>query len=98
MAAVVVSLSELDPLKGNGRLIDARWKLGAPEAGRGRVEQGHIPGAVYVDMDQDMADPAGIDGRHPLPGIERFESAMSRAGVEDQTHVIAYDDGGGGAP
>ncbi|HLZ29023.1 MAG TPA: sulfurtransferase [Chloroflexota bacterium] len=96
MANLVVSLSDLDALD-NARLIDARWKLGAPDAGRAMFEHGHIPGAVYVDMDQDLADPPGIGGRHPLPSVERFEQAMSRAGVAAETFVVAYDDGGAGA-
>ena len=97
MPNLVVSLSDLDTLGGNVRLVDARWKLGAPAAGRAMFEQGHIPGAVYLDMDQDLADPPGIGGRHPLPSVERFEQAMSRAGIDSQTLVVAYDDGGAGA-
>jgi thiosulfate/3-mercaptopyruvate sulfurtransferase len=97
MVTLVVTLTDLDTLGGNVRVVDARWKLGVPEAGRAMYEQGHIPGAVYVDMDQDLADPPGSDGRHPLPSAERFEKAMSRAGVDDQTLVVAYDDGGAGA-
>jgi thiosulfate/3-mercaptopyruvate sulfurtransferase len=97
MAKLVLSLSELDTPGDNVRLVDARWKLGAPEAGRAMFEQAHIPGAVYLDMDQDLADPPGIGGRHPLPSLERFEHAMSRAGIDSQTLVVAYDDGGAGA-
>jgi thiosulfate/3-mercaptopyruvate sulfurtransferase len=97
MARLVVRLPELGTLGGNVRLVDARWKLGAPDAGRAMFEQGHIPGAVYLDMDQDLADPPGIGGRHPLPSVARFAGAMSRAGVDSQTFVVAYDDGGAGA-
>jgi thiosulfate/3-mercaptopyruvate sulfurtransferase len=97
MAKLVVSLSDLETLHDPVRLVDARWKLGAPEAGRALFEQAHIPGAVYLDMDQDLADPPGVGGRHPLPSVERFEQAMSRAGIDSQTLVVAYDDGGAGA-
>ncbi|MGI9147163.1 MAG: sulfurtransferase [Chloroflexota bacterium] len=97
MTGLLVTLSELDTLAGRVRLIDARWKLGAPEAGRAMFEQGHIPCAVYVDLDQALSDPPGLGGRHPLPTAERFSLAMSRAGVDARTLVIAYDDGGAGA-
>ena len=98
MTGLLVSLDELDALPGKARLVDVRWKLGAPQAGRAMFEQGHIPGAVYVDMDADLAEPPGIGGRHPLPRVERFAAAMSRAGIDNDTLVVAYDDGGAGAP
>jgi thiosulfate/3-mercaptopyruvate sulfurtransferase len=97
MAALLVSLDELKDLPARGRLIDARWKLGDPRAGRAMFEQGHIPGAVYVDMDLDLASAPGAGGRHPLPSAEQFATSMSRAGVDGTTWVIAYDDGGAGA-
>src|SRR5436190_21330704 len=97
MAALVVKLNDLDALGSQGRLVDARWQLGAPDAGRATFERGHIPGAVHVDMDQDLADPPGSGGRHPLPSADRFAQAMSKAGVDGQTLVVAYDDGGAGA-
>jgi thiosulfate/3-mercaptopyruvate sulfurtransferase len=97
MAALLVSLDELNHLPARARLIDARWKLGDPGAGRIMFEQGHIPGAVYVDMDQDLASAPGAGGRHPLPTEEQFAASMSRAGVDASTWVIAYDDGGAGA-
>jgi thiosulfate/3-mercaptopyruvate sulfurtransferase len=97
MPALLVSLDELSHLPARARLIDARWKLGDPDAGRAMFEQGHIPGAVYVDMDQDLASAPGAGGRHPLPTQEQFAASMSRAGVDASTWVIAYDDGGAGA-
>ena len=49
------------------RVLDVRWKLGGPP-GRGEYERGHIPGAVYVDLDTELAGHgAPTDGRHPLP-------------------------------
>ncbi len=98
MAALLVSANDLDHLPDTARLVDVRWKLGDPQAGRAMFERAHIPGAVYVDMDDELAAPPGPAGRHPLPSADRFAEAMSRAGVDDQTWVIAYDDGGGGAP
>src|SRR3982074_2367045 len=97
MAALVVTPNDLDTLGSNARVVDVRWKLGAPDAGRAMFLQGHIPGAVYVDMDEDLAEPPGSGGRHPLPSAERFASAVSKAGVDSQPLVVAYDDGGAGA-
>jgi thiosulfate/3-mercaptopyruvate sulfurtransferase len=77
-------------------VVDARWRLGDPGAGRGLYEQGHIPGAAFVDVDEDLADPPGDCGRHPLPATERFEAAMRRAGVSADSDVVAYDERGEG--
>jgi len=81
------------------RIVDTRWKLGSPEAGRQMFEAEHIPGAVHLDMDRDLAAPPGLGGRHPLPEAADFAEALSRAGVDANTLVVAYDDGDGlGAP
>ncbi|MBV9174196.1 MAG: sulfurtransferase [Chloroflexi bacterium] len=98
MTPLLVSVEDLQSLPENARVIDVRWKLGDPSAGRAMFDTGHIPGAVFVDMDTDLAEPPGRGGRHPLPEPDRFAAAMSRAGVDDSTWVIAYDDGGAGAP
>lgn len=72
-------------------LLDVRWRLGGPP-GREVYEAGHIPGAVFVDLDRDLAAPPGDGGRHPMPPAADFESAMRRAGVSDHRPVIVYDD------
>lgn len=95
---LLVSVKELETVRSQARVVDVRWKLGDPAAGRALFREGHIPGAVYVDMDQDLAGPPGMGGRHPLPSADQFAEAMGRAGVGDDTWVIAYDDGGSGAP
>ena len=95
---LLVSVSELDKVTAQARVVDVRWKLGDPASGRLMFLQGHIPGAVYVDMDQDLAAEPGLGGRHPLPDAEHFAEVMRRAGVDNDTWVIAYDDGGSGAP
>lgn len=97
MPPLLISLEELEQLPTGARVVDVRWKLGDPSAGRAMFEQGHIPGAVYVDMDRDLAAPPGLGGRHPLPSAEQFAASMSRAGIGSETWVIAYDDGGAGA-
>ena len=75
-------------------LLDVRWQLGGPP-GRDEFLRGHIPGASYVDLETDLADPPGDRGRHPLPDPERFAAAMRRCGVRVDTPVVAYDAVGG---
>src|SRR5438034_836431 len=72
------------------RIVDVRWSLLDKDKGRNAYLQGHIPGAVFVDVDTDLASPRGQGpGRHPLPRPESFTATMSRAGVSAGTHVIA---------
>lgn len=73
-------------------LLDVRWRLGGPP-GIESYLAGHLPGAVYVDLDTDLAGPPGSGGRHPLPGTVSFEAAMRRGGVRAGYPVVAYDDG-----
>jgi thiosulfate/3-mercaptopyruvate sulfurtransferase len=71
-------------------VLDVRWALGGPP-GREEYARGHIPGAVFVDLDSDLAAPAGRGGRHPLPDLGAFEAAMRSAGVRGDRPVVAYD-------
>ena len=75
-------------------LLDVRWQLGRTD-GREAYEQGHIPGAAFVDLESDLADPPGKRGRHPLPDTTRFAEAMRRGGVSRSRPVVVYDDAGG---
>ncbi|MGW7622218.1 sulfurtransferase [Streptomyces antimycoticus] len=77
-------------------LLDVRWQLGGPP-GRPAYEAGHLPGAVYVDLDTELAAPPGKTGRHPLPDLSAFAAAMRRAGVSQDRRVVAYDGGQGWA-
>ncbi|MFB6814927.1 sulfurtransferase [Streptomyces sp. NPDC056347] len=77
-------------------LLDVRWQLGGPH-GRPDYEAGHIPGAVFVDLDTELAGPPGRGGRHPLPDTEEFGAVMRRAGVSRDTPVVVYDGGQGWA-
>jgi thiosulfate/3-mercaptopyruvate sulfurtransferase len=75
-------------------LADVRWypNRDAREA----YEEGHIPGAVFLDAERDLAGPVVADsGRHPLPSPEAFAEAMSRVGIGEESEVVAYDDTGG---
>ncbi len=76
-------------------IVDVRWYLDG-RSGREAYEAGHLPGAVWLDLDEVLADPATPqDGRHPLPDPERFAAGLSAAGIGDGTPVVAYDDSGG---
>jgi thiosulfate/3-mercaptopyruvate sulfurtransferase len=78
------------------RVVDTRWYLLNPEQGREEYGQAHIPGAVYLHIDHDLARPPYHGpGRHPLPSAEEFAAVASRAGIARETHVIAYDAQGG---
>jgi thiosulfate/3-mercaptopyruvate sulfurtransferase len=71
-------------------VLDVRWQLGGPP-GHDDFLRGHVPGAAYVDLDTDLADPPGAGGRHPLPDVGRFEAAMRRCGVREDLPVVVYD-------
>lgn len=72
-------------------LLDVRWRLAGPP-GIDAYRRGHLPGAVFVDLDSDLAGPPGPAGRHPLPDTGVFEAAMRAAGVRDGHAVVVYDD------
>jgi thiosulfate/3-mercaptopyruvate sulfurtransferase len=73
-------------------LLDVRWRLGGPP-GIGTYHAGHLPGAVYVDLDSVLAGPPGAGGRHPMPAAADFAAAMRAAGVSADRSVVVYDDG-----
>jgi thiosulfate/3-mercaptopyruvate sulfurtransferase len=75
--------------------VDCRWSLDDPTLGRTAYLAGHIPGAAFLDVERDLAAPAGRGGRHPLPTLEQFTAAASRAGIGDDAFVVAYGSLGG---
>ncbi|MEU6756573.1 sulfurtransferase [Streptomyces sp. NPDC046685] len=77
-------------------LLDVRWQLGGPDQ-RPAYEAGHLPGAVYIDLDRELAGPPGPGGRHPLPDPEAFGAVMRRTGVRADVPVVVYDGGQGWA-
>ncbi len=93
----VVDVEELLVLMGQAdvRIVDVRWRLGDPGSGAAAYAVAHIPGAVFADLDRDLADTPGERGRHPLPTAEQFGALMGRLGIDDETRVVAYDDQGG---
>jgi thiosulfate/3-mercaptopyruvate sulfurtransferase len=94
MSAVppLITVDELAELVPDVRLCDIRWDLADPAKGRSTYEMGHIPGAVFVDLDRDLAAPPGPGGRHPLPDSSTFASTLGRLGIEPSTRVVVYDD------
>ena len=77
-------------------VLDVRYRVGGP-AGPEEFARGHVPGAVYVDLDTALAAPPGPRGRHPLPEVDVFEEAMRAAGVSNDRPVVVYDDWAGRA-
>lgn len=76
-------------------VADCRWYLDG-RSGHDAFLAGHIPGAVWIDIDTDLAAPPSAEGgRHPLPSPAHFAAAMARAGIGDGADVVAYDDAGG---
>lgn len=77
-------------------VVDLRWRLGQPGAGYGAYLQGHIPGAIHIDLDTTLSDhSAPSRGRHPLPQPETFAHHLAALGIGSDTFVIVYDDMGG---
>ncbi|HEU0106711.1 MAG TPA: sulfurtransferase [Vicinamibacteria bacterium] len=81
------------------RVADVRWYLDPARPGRDAYAAGHIPGAVFLDMDEDLSAPGGgrgrPSGRHPWPGSEQVARVMSAAGIGPGVRVVAYDDQAG---
>ncbi len=78
-------------------VVDCRFNLLQPEAGRAAYRDGHIPGAWYADLDRDLSAPRGADtGRHPLPDPEALRAFFGQLGITPDACVVAYDEAGGG--
>ncbi len=76
------------------RIVDVRWYLAKPGGGRAAYEAGHLPGAIFLDLDEDLAAPTG-PGRHPLPDPRAFRERLQEVGIGSSDEVVAYDDAGG---
>lgn len=77
-------------------IIDCRFELSDPLAGRRAYLYEHIPGAVFADLDVDLAAPVTpVSGRHPLPDVETFAKTLARLGISNSSDVIVYDGGAG---
>jgi thiosulfate/3-mercaptopyruvate sulfurtransferase len=94
-ASSLVSVADLSSaLSGEDAplLLDVRWSLTGPP-GIETYRAGHLPGAVFVDLDRDLAGPPGLAGRHPLPEPEQATETLRRLGVRTGGSVVVYDDG-----
>ena len=76
--------------------VDCRWDLDDPGLGRTQYLAGHIPGAVFLDVERELSGPPGAGGRHPLPAADDFARAAGAAGIGPETFVVAYGSLGGG--
>jgi thiosulfate/3-mercaptopyruvate sulfurtransferase len=77
-------------------VVDCRFNLQEPAAGRTAYERGHIPGARYADLDRDLArPPAPSEGRHPLPDPAVFAAKLGEWGIGPDDTVVAYDEASG---
>lgn len=88
----LISAEKLATVLDDVHICDIRWDLTDSTKGRNTYRQGHIPGAVFVDLDADLSAPPGVSGRHPLPRIEEFAATLGRIGVGPATRVVTYDD------
>lgn len=78
------------------RLVDVRFDLADPAAGRRAYLEGHLPGAVHLDLEQDLSSPVapgGRGGRHPLPDPQALATRLGRLGIGDGHEVVVYDAG-----
>lgn len=77
-------------------VVDCRFRLTEPEAGYRAYRAGHIPGARYAHLDDDLArKPAPGEGRHPLPDSDTFARTLSALGIGNDSEVVVYDDQAG---
>ncbi len=100
MYSTIVSAQQLAQLLAqpgqSGCILDCRFSLADAGYGRRLYGEGHIAGAHYLDLDQDLASPVGPDtGRHPLPDTERLIERLGACGVTQGAQVVVYDDCGG---
>lgn len=85
----------VDPAEGAPLLLDVRWALGMTD-GHERYLAGHLPGAVYVDLESELAaSPSPSEGRHPLPSTAELQDSARRWGVRASSRVVVYDTVGG---
>jgi thiosulfate/3-mercaptopyruvate sulfurtransferase len=94
----LIGVDSLRELQGEARLavVDCRFDLLQPQAGRRAFLAGHIPRARYADLNRDLSGPIGAaTGRHPLPAAAAFAQRLGQLGIRNDSQVVAYDDASG---
>jgi len=92
----LIDVDSLAALKSPAVILDCRFDLSDPDAGRRAYAAGHIPGARYADLNQDLSSPVTpASGRHPLPEPQALAGFFAACGIGDRTQVIAYDEANG---
>ncbi len=94
----LVSAAELmaRPEGANWAVVDCRFDLGDPAAGRRAYHEGHIPGAIYLDLEAHLSGPVSErSGRHPLPDPDALARCLGERGINQSVQVVAYDAGNG---
>ncbi len=95
LTAPIISAARLATHGGDVVLCDVRWYLDGRD-GHAAYLAGHLPGAVWIDLDTTLAAPASVEaGRHPLPHPTAFAAGLAAAGIDEDQPVVAYDDLGG---
>ena len=96
MVSAFITAEVPEALPPGAVLADVRWYLDGRSAAT-EYARGHLPGAVFVDLDAWLADHNGNQhrGRHPLPSPQQFTDALAQLGIADDDLVVAYDDAGG---
>ena len=98
MSTPLISSQQLADQLGDANIVicDCRHDLMDLEKGRRAYAEGHIPGAHFIHLDEDLSGKkTGQNGRHPLPDIDAFAKTMGSIGIDGTKQVIAYDDAGG---
>src|SRR5881296_2898800 len=95
----LITIDELRAAQSSGtplRIVEVSFDLADVEAGRRGFTAGHLPGSVYLHLDDDLSGAkTGRNGRHPLPARETFAATLGRIGIEPSTLVVALDRQGG---
>ena len=95
MFKTLISARELCALGDKVKIFDCRTALGDPDHGRRLFAAGHIQGAQYLSLDDELAAPPGRGGRHPLPEAATLAARLAALGVNEHDQVVVYDDAGG---
>lgn len=94
-AAELLDLLSAPAATGALRLVDARFELSDPAYGKAAFARGTLPGAVHLDLDEDLSSPAGeVGGRHPLPDMAELAAKLGALGIGERDTVVVFDDAG----